>query len=74
MTRDLQNHTIRGIIPDMILNDLGYCCLQRFFLLYPSPTQIAIRLGVTKRAVCKVKAKVRENPAPCEKCQKREST
>ena len=55
-------------IKSMILEDLGYCCLQRFFTLYPSTDLIAARLGVSTRAVKYVKVQVREGSGHCNHC------
>ena len=57
--------TREGSIKSMLVNDLGYCCLQRFFTLYPSTTLVAARLGVTERAVRYVKAKVKNGEGLC---------
>ena len=53
----------------MILHDLGYCCLQRFFTLYPSTILIAARLGVTTRAIRYLKREVKKGrKGQCTNC------
>jgi hypothetical protein len=60
----------RLTVEKMILEDLGYCCLQYFFQRYHSTMLIAARLGVTERAVRYAKVRVRKGEGSCSKCKK----
>lgn len=51
-------------IQSMITQDLGYCCEGLFFSLYPQTTLIALRLGVSERAVRYHRAQAKR----CPKC------
>ena len=60
-------------IPDFITKDLGYCCLWAFFTRNKQTGMIAIRLGVSDRAIRLYKARFREGEFKCEcgdKCLK----
>ena len=54
-------------IENMIIKELGYCCLQKFFSLYPSTSIVARRLGVSDRAIRYTKEKVRNGKGCCTK-------
>lgn len=41
----------RQTIKKLVCDGLGYCCLWSFFSLFKKTSTIAIRLGVTDRAV-----------------------
>lgn len=57
--------TIREMIASM-----GYCCPSLFFRLFPSTQQVALRLGVSRRAIKYAKARARmEGCAGCSNCQ-----
>lgn len=49
----------RGGTPvrELICEGLGYCCPWCFFQLFPSSREAALRLGCTRRAVNKEKAR-----------------
>lgn len=59
----------RGGVPvaELITEGLGYCCPHLFFTLFPSTRAAAVRLGVTKRAINKQKA--RSECTGCAGCQ-----
>lgn len=50
----------------MIRHSLGYCCEWAFFTLYPDCELVALRLGVTSRAVRKHKAAVLAGELHCQ--------
>jgi hypothetical protein len=57
-------------IPELVTNDLGYCCVYFFFTRYRKTALIAARLGVTDRAVRYVKARVRDGESKCTECER----
>lgn len=56
----------RITIASLIQNDLGYCCLWAFFTRNTRTVMIALRLGVTTRAIRKHKELFREGVYKCE--------
>ena len=63
-----KNNSPRILIFSLITEDLGYCCPWRFFLLYPSTSLIAARLGVSSRAVRNARRRVVQGQGRCAKC------
>jgi hypothetical protein len=61
----MRSPTIREMIASM-----GYCCPQLFFHLFPSTLMVALRLGVSRRAIKYAKQKARaEGCTGCAECQ-----
>ena len=56
----------RVTIESMIKEDLGYCCLWAFFTRNKKTGMIAMRLGVTPRAVRLYKARFNNGGYQCE--------
>ncbi len=57
-------------IPELVTNDLGYCCVYFFFTRYRKTALVAARLGVSERAVRYHKADVKSGLTSCTKCEK----
>ena len=59
----------------MVKEDLGYCCLEFFFLRYRKTETIALRLGLTQGTVRKWKHQVDQglygDCNDCERCIKK---
>ena len=53
-------------IPGFITEDLGYCCLWAFFTRNKRTGMIALRLGVSDRAVRLYKARHKAGEFKCE--------
>ena len=72
MTRMESNNSSRTYTPkpntvaSYILEDLGYCCLQEFFIRYPDNGDIAVRLGVLVKSVREVRKKVAAGLGHCD--------
>jgi hypothetical protein len=64
----------RPTIKILIEEDLGYCCQWFFFNQFRRTAVVAMRLGVTDRAIRYVKAEMKEGCLQCEdnpRCMKR---
>ena len=61
--------TLKHLITDPAPEGLGYCCMYAFFRLYRQTAVIALRLGVTERAVRKHKQRYKEKALKCEGCE-----
>lgn len=62
------------LIKSMIVDALGYCCEYAFFCHFKRTTQISERLGVSRYAIQKHKAAVRDGCSTCTNaanCQKK---
>jgi hypothetical protein len=66
MIRMESNNSVRA----MILRDLGYCCLQEFFIRYTDNKMIAAKLGVGVRAVRDLRKRVAKGEGHCSKNQR----
>lgn len=56
----------RPTIRILIVQDLHYCCLWKFFSLYKNSALVASRLGVTTRAVNYLKKELEKERPGCE--------
>lgn len=63
-TRTKRTYTLRQLITE----NLGYCCMFAFFTRNHRTCMIALRLGVTDRAVRKCKALFKAGEYSCEGC------
>jgi len=55
----------------LITTSLGYCCIWKFFQLFPSTQTISYRLGMAPRTIRKWKAISRERGCQnCTNCMK----
>lgn len=56
----------RQTIKKLVCTGLGYCCLWSFFKLFKKTSQIALRLGVSDRAVRYHRQAFRRGELSCE--------
>lgn len=59
------NKPITPSVPSMITQDLGYCCAEMFFALYPNKHTVSLRLGVTPDTVKKWKSRIEKGECNC---------
>jgi hypothetical protein len=64
------NKPRKSLIETLITGNLGYCCLWAFFKRNKSTYMIALRLGVSARAIRQYKARYKAGEYKCE-CKER---
>jgi hypothetical protein len=65
-TNTLQYHIANTIEPvPSLISSLGYCCVAAFFARNQDTMLIALRLGVSKRAVRRWKARAKAGKEVC---------
>ena len=71
----LPNRNVIPLTEQLIVNNMGYCCLWAFFSLYRRTALIALRLGITTRTVSSYKARFKAGEFQCKgdcaRCMKR---
>ena len=67
-TRPFRSGNTRQTVRRLITEGLGYCCPWAFFSLFKNTITIALRLGVTTRAVRYAKADFAAGHHRCENC------
>jgi hypothetical protein len=68
-TNNMTTKRHRFSVDLLITSGLGYCCSWFFFTHFKRTALIAIRLGVTPRAVRYAKAKFKSGEMKCRGCE-----